>query len=94
MNIFYGDKYEGIPLVHEINRNKAACETKLQNYDEALGLLNSTVEWQRVCEGVKSPGLIVTENLIKSLHESKGEKDLAKASEKRMKNIFLGYSKN
>lgn len=43
MREFYDFKYEGIPLVHEILRNKAACETKLLNYEDALNLLNSTV---------------------------------------------------
>lgn len=59
--------------MHEICRNRAACETKLNNFNEALNLLDSTKSWQKVCEGNKSPGLIITENLIRSVHESRGE---------------------
>lgn len=70
--IHYDYKYEGIPLVHDIFRNRAACETKLRNYQEALSLLDSTKDWQKVCEGSKSPGLLITETLIKSVHLSRG----------------------
>ena len=28
----YDYKFEGIPLVHDIFRNRAACETKLNNF--------------------------------------------------------------
>lgn len=60
LNEYYDYKFEGIPLAHEIQRNRAACETKLQNYTEALNLLESTKSWQKVCEGNRSPGLIIT----------------------------------
>jgi hypothetical protein len=63
--------------VHEIYRNLAACETKLKNFTEALSLLGSAKDWQKGCEGNKSPTLIITENLIKSAYESRGEKENA-----------------
>lgn len=49
--VFYQYRFEGIPLVHDIFRNMATCEAKLNNHKEALNLLNSTKEWQLVCEG-------------------------------------------
>lgn len=77
INVYYNYKFEGIPLVHEINRNRAACETKLSNYSEALSLLDSTKGWQKICEGNKSPGLIITQNFIRSVHASRGESEEA-----------------
>lgn len=59
--------------MHEIYRNRAAAEMKTENYDEALNILDSTKSWQKICEGNKSPGLIMTENLIMSVHLSRGE---------------------
>lgn len=49
--VYYQYRFEGIPLVHDIFRNMATCEAKLNNHKEALNLLNSTKEWQLVCEG-------------------------------------------
>jgi hypothetical protein len=31
-SIFYNYRFEGIPLVHDIFRNMAACESKLNNH--------------------------------------------------------------
>ena len=59
----------------------ATCKTKLNQYKEALGLLDSTKSWQRGCEGSKSPNLLVTESLIKSVYEFQGEKQSMKKSE-------------
>lgn len=44
---YYDYKMEGIPLAHEIYRNLALSETKLNNVSEALNLLNSTRVWLR-----------------------------------------------
>ena len=49
MTKYYNYKYEGIPLVHDMFRNKATCESKMKNYAEALNLLRSTKGWQKVC---------------------------------------------
>ena len=57
---FYDYKYEGIPLVHDIFRNRAECEKNLNNFQEALGLLDSTKSWQKVCEGSRSANLLIT----------------------------------
>lgn len=69
---FYDYKYEGIPLVHDIFRNRAECEKNLNNFQEALGLLDSTKSWQKVCEGSRSANLLITENMIRSIHVSRG----------------------
>lgn len=84
---FYDYKYEGIPLVHEIMKNMATCKTKLNQFAEALSLLDSTKAWQKGCEGNRSPNLIVTENLIRSIHESRGEKNLLRESEQEILKI-------
>jgi tetratricopeptide (TPR) repeat protein len=55
----YQYRFEGIPVVHDIFRNMATCESKLNNHKEALNLLNSTKDWQLVCEG-ESAGLALT----------------------------------
>lgn len=49
LSVFYDYKYEGIPLVHDIFRNTASCESKMKNYSEALNLLDSAKGWQKVC---------------------------------------------
>ena len=54
---YFDYRYEGIPLVHEIYTNRAACETKLKNYSEAINLLNTTYSWQKICEGSRSRNL-------------------------------------
>jgi hypothetical protein len=40
--VHYQYRFEGIPVVHDIFRNMATCEAKLNNHEEALNLLNST----------------------------------------------------
>lgn len=90
--IHYDYKYEGIPLVHDIFRNRAACETKLNNFQEALSLLDSTKSWQKVCEGSKSPGLLITENLIRSIHASRGSMSELKESEAEIGRIKSSVS--
>ena len=46
---YYNLKSEGIPLVHEIYRNLALSETKINNFEQALNLLNSSKSWQQSC---------------------------------------------
>lgn len=65
---------EGIPLVYEIYRNLALSETKLNNHEEALNLLNSTKNWLQSSEG-KGPTLILTEKMIQNVYHSKGDHD-------------------
>jgi predicted RND superfamily exporter protein len=84
---FYEYRYEGIPLVHEVMKNLASCKTKLNQFSEALSLLDSTKDWQKVCEGSRSPSLILTENLIKNVHESRGDKKQKQESENELKKI-------
>ena len=36
---FYQFRFEGVPVVHDLFRNMATCETKLNNHKEALNLL-------------------------------------------------------
>jgi tetratricopeptide (TPR) repeat protein len=60
VTLHYGFKHEGIPLVHDIYRNMANCKTQLNQYKDALTLLNSTKSWQQGCEGSRSPNLVVT----------------------------------
>lgn len=50
-SVHYGYRFEGIPIVHDVFRNMATCEAKLNNLKESLNLLNSTKMWQLVCEG-------------------------------------------
>ena len=78
--------------MHEIHRNRALCETKLNNFSEALNLLDSTKSWQLICEGNKSPGLIITENLIRSVHQSRGEPEQAQECEVEVNKIRQSVS--
>ena len=89
---YYDFKYEGIPLVHQIMNNYASCKTKLNQFSQALSLLDSTKMWQKGCEGSRSPSLLVTENLIRSVHESRGEKSLIKESDVEIAKIKQSVS--
>ena len=48
--------------------------------------------WQKGCEGSRSPSLLVTENLIRSVHESRGEKSLIKESDVEIAKIKQSVS--
>jgi hypothetical protein len=61
-------------LVHEIYRNLGLSETKNNNYDGALNLLNSTKSWSKSCEG-KGPSMMLNEKLIQNVYISKGDKE-------------------
>lgn len=58
----------------------ATCEAKLNNHKEALNLLNSTKDWQLVCEG-ESAGLALTETMIKNVYNELGNSNGAKEIE-------------
>jgi hypothetical protein len=67
----YPYNLEGKPLVHDIYRSIATCQSKLGRHGEALGLLKSTLSWQLVCEG-KTANVALTETLIQSVSRSSG----------------------
>jgi hypothetical protein len=62
---------EGKPLVHDIYRSRATCQSKLGRHVEALDLLKNTLSWQLVCEG-KTANVALTETLIQSVSRSSG----------------------
>lgn len=84
---YYDYKMEGIPLVHEIYRNLALSETKLNNHEEALNLLNSTKSWQQSSEG-KGPTLILTERMIQNVYLSKGDKEGAEETRQNVQRLI------
>lgn len=81
VTLHYSYKHEGIPLVHDIYRNMANCKSRLNQFKDALNLLNSTKSWQKGCEGSRSPNLVVTESLIRSVYHSKGDLNNMRESE-------------
>ncbi len=90
LSLHYDYKYEGIPLVHDIFRNIASCESKMKNYSEALSLLDSAKGWQKVCEG-NSPNCVLTETMIQQVHRSQGDEKRVKESQAEIVEIKKSY---
>ena len=81
--IYYDYKFEGIPLVHEIFRNMALCQSKMNNHTEALNMLSTTKGWQKICEGTTA-NLAVTERMIQEIHKSQGNTKMVEESKKNV----------
>ena len=79
----YPYNFEGKPLVHDIYRSRATCQSKLGRHGEALELLKGTLSWQLVCEG-KTANVALTETLIQSVSRSSGNNPEFEESKARM----------
>ena len=82
----YSFNFEGKPLVHDIYRSMAACQSKMGLHKDALETLNTTLSWQLVCEG-KTSNVAQTETMIQSVSRTCGNKEELSKSMQRLEEM-------